>query len=238
MKQNNKSNNQKKRNDIPLNQEAIAFQIRESYKAARTNIVYSIIKRGCKKIAFTSSDKSEGKTITSTNIAIALAQQKNTRVLLIDCDLRRPQVHNVLSINAAPGITNYLNGECLKSEIIRSTNIENLRAVTYGAIPPNPSELLASPEMKEFIKSVEPDYDYIIFDTPPVGVVIDSIPIINKSDGVVLIAKHNQTTYPALKKSVDILNRNGGKILGIIVNGTDSIRNKKYGKSYSYGYYA
>ncbi len=238
MKLNNKNNNQKKRNDIPLNQEAIAFQIRESYKAARTNIVYSIIKRGCKKIAFTSSDKSEGKTITSTNIAIALAQQKNTRVLLIDCDLRRPQVHNVLSINAAPGITNYLNGECLKSEIIRSTSIENLQAVTYGAIPPNPSELLASSEMKEFIKSVEPDYDYIIFDTPPVGVVIDAIPIINKSDGVVLIAKHNQTTYPALRKSVDILKRNGGKILGIIVNGTDSIRKKKYGKSYSYGYYA
>ena len=82
-----------KRPENPIDLETIAFQIRESYKTARANIVYSIIKKGCKKIVFTSSNKGEGKTVTSVNVAIALAQQVNTRVLIIDCDLRRPQLH-------------------------------------------------------------------------------------------------------------------------------------------------
>lgn len=227
-----------RRSENPVNLETVAFQIRESYKTARTNIVYSIIKKGCKKIAFTSSNKSEGKTVTSVNIAIALAQQVDTRVLIVDCDLRRPQIHNVLSIAPSPGITNYLNGECSEEEVIRKTNVENLYAVTYGAIPPNPSELLASGDMHDFIKRVEQEFDFIIFDTPPVGVVVDSIPIIKQSDGVVIIVKHNQTTYPNLKKIVDTLNRNGGKILGIIVNSVETVKVGKSGYGTSYGYYA
>ena len=223
---------ERKRTDNLLNMEAVAFQIRESYKTARTNIAYSIIKKGCKKIAFTSANKSEGKTVTSVNIAIALAQQVNTRVLLIDCDLRRPQIHNVLSIEFAPGLTNYLNGECSKEDIVRGTKINNLYAITYGAVPPNPSELLSSGSMLEFIKELENEYDYIIFDTPPVGVVIDSLPLVKQSDGVVLVIKHNSTTYPDLKKVINTLNRNGGKILGIIVNNVDSSRTHKYGKGY------
>ena len=160
----------RKRSDNLINMDAVAFQIRESYKAARTNIVYSIIKKGCKKISFTSANKGEGKTVTSVNVAIALAQQVNTRVLIIDCDLRRPQIHNALSLEPSPGLTNYLNGECEKEEMIRTTKISNLFAVTYGAVPPNPSELLSSSGMQEFVKTVEKDYDYIILDTPPVGV--------------------------------------------------------------------
>lgn len=239
-KNNNNNNNSygtdRKRADNLLNMEAIAFQIRESYKTARTNIVYSIIKKGCKKISFTSANKGEGKTVTSVNIAIALAQQVNTRVLIIDCDLRRPQTHNVLSIAFAPGLTNYLNGECSKDEVIRSTKINNLSAITYGAIPPNPSELLSSESMREFIKELEKDFDYIIFDTPPVGVVIDSLPLVKQSDGVVLVIKHNSTTYPDLKKIIETINRNNGKILGIIVNNVESVKSHKYGKGYGYGY--
>lgn len=236
----------RKRSDNLINMDAVAFQIRESYKAARTNIVYSIIKKGCKKISFTSANKGEGKTVTSVNVAIALAQQVNTRVLIIDCDLRRPQIHNALSLEPSPGLTNYLNGECEKEEMIRTTKISNLFAVTYGAVPPNPSELLSSSGMQEFVKTVEKDYDYIIFDTPPVGVVVDSLPLVKQSDGVVLVVKHNSTTYPALKKVIDVLNRNGGKILGIIVNNVESAKTKKFGKGgkgygyeygYGYGYY-
>ena len=149
----NNNGTERKRTDNLLNMEAIAFQIRESYKTARTNIAYSIIKKGCKKISFTSANKSEGKTVTSVNIAIALSQQVNTRVLIIDCDLRRPQIHNVLSIGFAPGLTNYLNGECTKEEVIRNTKISNLSAITYGAIPPNPSELLSSLKRNSIISS-------------------------------------------------------------------------------------
>ena len=232
----NNNGSERKRNDNLINMEAIAFQIRESYKTARTNIAYSIIKKGCKKICFTSANKSEGKTVTSVNIAIALAQQVNTRVLIIDCDLRRPQIHNVLSIEFAPGLTNFLNGECSKEDILRSTKINNLYAITYGAVPPNPSELLSSASMIEFVKELEKEFDYIIFDTPPVGVVIDSLPLVKQSDGVVLVIKHNSTTYPDLKKVIETINRNSGKILGVIVNNVDSVRSHKYGKGYGYGY--
>ena len=128
--------------------------------------------------------------------------------------------------------------------MIRKTNISNLYAVTYGAVPPNPSELLSSSDMLHFVESLEKDYDYIIFDTPPVGVVVDSLPLVKQSDGVVLVVKHNSTTYPALKKVINTLERNGGKIIGIIVNNVESVKTNKFGKGgkgygyeYGYGYY-
>lgn len=225
-----------------VNTDAINFLIRESYKTARTNIDYSIIKKGCKKVIFTSSAKGEGKTLTAVNIASALAQQVDTKVLLVETDLRRPHVHLALGLTPSPGLTNYLNMECETQDIIKSTHIENLSVVCYGAIPPNPSELLSSDNMRDFIKKMEREYDYIIFDAPPVSVVIDAVPIIKQSDGVVLVAKNNATTYPQLNKTIDIVKRSGGKPLGVIINRVkpeDSRKGKRgygYGYGYTYGY--
>ena len=226
----------KKKIDRSIDVEALGFQVRESYKTARTNIDYSILKKGCKKIVFTSSSKSEGKTVTAINVASALAQQVDIKVLVIDADLRRPHVHSALNIVPTPGLTNYLNDECTFEDIVKSTKLENLKAVCYGAVPPNPSELLSSEAMMNFIKQVEEIYDYIIFDTPPIGVVVDAIPIIQKSDGVVVVVKDNATTYPELQKTLDLLKRSGGKTLGVIVNKVKPTEPKKYSK-YSYGYY-
>lgn len=223
-------------NEQSANTDVVNFQVRESYKTARTNIVYSIIKKGCKKISFTSANKGEGKTVTAMNIASALAQQVNTKVLIVECDLRRPHVHTALKIDPAPGLTNYLNSECTVEDVVQKTKIPNMFAISYGALPPNPSELLASELMKEFIKSIENDYDYIIFDNPPVGVVIDAIPIIKMSDGVVVVIRDNSTTYPELNKTVDILRRSNSKILGVIVNRIKMENIKKYKSGYSYGY--
>lgn len=216
---------------------ALSFQIKESYKKARTNITYSVVKKGCKEIAFTSSRKGEGKTLTATNVAIALAQQVDTKVLIVECDLRRPRVHSALGITPAPGITNYLNFECSDSDIVRKTKLENLDAICYGAIPPNPSELLASNTMMELIDKMAAIYDYIIFDTPPIGVVIDAMPIIKHADGVVVVVRNNTSTFPEYNKTIDSLKRSGTKILGVIFNEVDSISTKKYGKGYNYGYY-
>ena len=225
-----------KKIDRSINTDALGFQVRESYKTARTNIDYSVIKKGCKKIAFTSSVKGEGKTVTAMNVASALAQQVDTKVLVIECDLRRPRVHSALKIAPAPGITNYLNNECKVSDIIQNTKLDNMKAISYGAIPPNPSELLASDDMKNLIKDIEKDYDYIIFDTPPVGVVIDAVPIINKADGVVIVVKNKSTTYPQLNKTVETLERSGGKILGVIINKVNPTEERKYKKGYYGGY--
>lgn len=227
------SNKMQKPDEVQL----INFQVRESYKTARTNIVYSILKQGCKKITFTSAMKGEGKTVTSTNIAHALAQQVNTKVLIIDCDLRAPKVHSVFHLNPTPGLTNYLNDECSAEDIINTTSNKNLDVICYGAIPPNPSELLSSEYMQSFIAELEEKYDYIIFDTPPVGIVSDSIPLIKNSDGVVLVVKDSFTTYPELSKTIEIIKRTESKILGVIINKV-KLSSVIKGKDYkNYGYY-
>lgn len=212
---------------------ALQFQITESYKKARTNLVYSIIKKGCKKIVFTSPYKGEGKTTTTVNVAIALSQQVDTKVIIIDCDLRRPSAHAVLNVNPKIGLANYLNDECTLDEVINSTENPNLDFISYGAIPPNPSELLSSKSMEELIGKLEEMYDYIIFDTPPVNMVVDVVPLVNLCDGVVLVVKHNSTTYPELNKAIDTLKRNNSKILGIIVNQIPSVNTAKAGYSFS-----
>ena len=211
--------------DRSIDTDVLGFQVRESYKAARTNIAYSILKKGCKKVAFTSSTKSEGKTVTSINVASALAQQVDTKVLVVECDLRRPRVNTALKIEPTPGLTNYLNDECSLEDIIKDTKIDNLKAIAYGAIPPNPSELLASEAMADLIKTAEKEYDYIIFDTPPVGIVIDAVPILKAADGVVIVARNNSTTYPELAKRTD------AKIIGVILNRVKPQETRK-GKGY------
>lgn len=223
--------------DRSIDTEALGFQVRESYKTARTNIAYSIFKKGCKKVAFTSSTKGEGKTVTSINVASALAQQVGTKVIVVECDLRRPRVNTALKITPTPGLTNYLNEECSLEDIVKDTKIENLKAITYGAIPPNPSELLASESMFDLIKTLEKNYDYIIFDTPPIGVVIDALPIMKASDGVVIVARNNSTTYPELSRTVEVIKRTNAKILGVILNRVKPHETRK-GKSYYSRYYS
>lgn len=208
---------------------ALNFQTTEAYKKARTNIVYSIVKKGCKKIIFTSSFKSEGKTTTAINVALALSQQVDTKVLVIDCDLRCPTVHTVMGLNSKKGLVNYLNDECKLEEVITKSENENLDFITFGAIPPNPSELLASGNMADMIRELEKGYDYIIFDTPPVNMVVDIVPLIEFSDGVVFVVKNNDTTYPEFNRAIDLLKRNNGKILGIIINGIPTTETKKGG---------
>lgn len=199
----------------------LRFQVTEAYKKARTNLVYSIIKKGSKKIIFTSPEKGEGKTTTAINVAIALSQQKNTKVVVIDCDLRRPATHTFFGFSGEEkGLANFLNEECTLEEAVSRTNNENLDLITFGAIPPNPSELLSSDSMAEMVEQLEKEYDYIIFDTPPVNMVVDVIPLLRLSDGTVLVVKHNSSTYPELQLAVDTLKRNQAKIAGIIVNGT------------------
>lgn len=225
-------NNRKSQNDSTFVDSNNIFA-RESYKKARTNIDHLIDKKGCKIITITSPFSNEGKTLTATNIAIAFAQQFDTKVLIIDCDLRLPSLHTKLNITTAPGVTNYLNEECKIEDIIKSTAVSNLKAICYGDIPENPSELLSSNRMSELIKALESDFDYIIFDTPPVNFFVDALSMIKKSDGVVLVAKERSTTYPQLDKAIDEINKVNGKILGVIVN---KVKVKETERNYYYKY--
>lgn len=215
----------------------LKFRVEEAYKSIRTNIMLSVMKKGCKIIVISSSMANEGKTTTTTNLAISIAQA-DQRVLLIDGDLRKPKIHHYFSIPNAPGLTNYLGASVNSRQaqsidlfsIIHPTEYKNLAVITSGSIPPNPGEILGSEPMAEFLKKVSEHFDYIIIDTPPINVVSDALPVIRESDGVVMVVRANSSTHPELQKALDSLKFIDAKILGFVVNYATEKRSK-------YGYY-
>lgn len=234
---------------------ALKFKVEEAYKSIRTNIMFSVMKKGCKTIVVSSSVPNEGKTTTTINLAITFAQA-DQRVLLIDGDLRKPKIHHYFSIPNSPGLTNYLGSTVSGRRVdkvdlysvIHKTEYDNLSVLCSGSIPPNPAELLGSEPMAEFLKEISNDFDYIIIDTPPINVVTDALPLIRESDGVVLIVRSNQSTHPELQKAISALEFIDAKILGFVVNFVETGAGKygygkygryrygKYSGKYSYGY--
>lgn len=195
------------------------FKVSEAYKAARMNLFFSLVKDGCRKIIFTSSLSGEGKSTTAVNMAITLAQQVSTKVLLIDCDLRKPKVNRFFNIPSSPGLTNFLGGMQGVESVVRETESPNLNVVTSGVIVPNPSELLSSSGMEAFVRQMEAKYDYILFDTPPVNVVVDALSLTGIADGVVIVVKEGSSMKPEFRRTVAMLEHASAKILGVILNG-------------------
>lgn len=218
---------------------SLKFRVEEAYKSARTNIMFSVIKKGCKTIVVSSSAPNEGKTTTTINLAITFAEA-NQRVLLIDGDLRKPKIHHYFSVPNSPGLTNYLGSKVSSNNnekvdlfsVIHPTEFENLSILCSGSIPPNPAEILGSEPMEEFLKEISNNFDYIIIDTPPINVVSDALPVIRESDGVVLVVRSNQSTHPEIQRTISSLEFIDAKILGFIVNFVDTGKSK-----YSYGKY-
>lgn len=232
----------------------LKFRIEEAYKSIRANIMFSVVKKGCKIIVVSSSLPNEGKTTTTVNLAASISQA-DQRVLLIDGDLRKPKIHQYFSVSSAPGLTDYLSDVASARHkmdifgIIHPTKYDNLSVITSGTIPPNPAELLGSDFMRDFLNGISKDFDYIIIDTPPLNVVSDALPLIRESDGIVLVVRDNQTTHPELQKALSSLEFIDAKILGFVVNFVESKAGKGNGASYdsynyggfgprrSYGYY-
>ena len=220
---------------------SLKFKVEESYKSIRANITFSLMKKGCKKIVFTSSVAGEGKTTTTINLAISFAQA-GQKVLLIDGDLRKPKIHQYFSISNTPGLTDYLGSTVSASNqdrvdlfsIVHLTEYENLSVICSGSIPPNPAEILGSEPMANFLDDVSNDFDYIIIDTPPINIVSDALPIIRESDGVVLVVRYNQSTHPEVEKAIAALEFIDAKILGFVVNFVET----KSGGKYNYGKYS
>lgn len=219
------------------------FVISEAYKAARTNLMFmasSAGQEGGVQFAFTSAQPGEGKTTTCLNMAIAFAQT-GSKILIIDGDLRKPQIHRYFNFPAAPGLSDRLGG-FTKDSCIRQTQYENLSVLTVGTIPPNPAELLASRMMSDLLAELSAEFDYVFIDTPPINVVTDVAVIANKLKGVVLVARQGYTTTVALKAAVLGLEQVGANILGFVLNDVQSDRYfYKYRYSgkykYKYGYY-
>lgn len=230
-----KEENKKYENNSILKEDT-AFNIREAYKAARTNIMFSIPGEGCKRIVISSSYPGEGKTTTTTNLAITFAQT-GARVVIIDCDMRKPRIRTVLGLEGALGLSNVLGGFCELGEAISVTSHENLHAISSGQIPPNPAELLASRKMAEVLDQLSENYDYIFLDTPPVNIVTDATVLTPVTDGVVMVTKQNQTTHKDLQDALGKLELAHAKVLGLVLGGIKQPKGIGYGKYSKYGRY-
>lgn len=208
--------------------------ISEAYRVLRTNIQYSSIDKPLKTIVVTSTGPMEGKTTTVANLAVCFAQM-GSKVLLIDADLRKPRIHKVFWLSSETGLTNFLalHGDYKKH--IRSSNIPNLDILTSGAMPPNPSELLNSNAMKQFIKNVQDDYDIVLLDAPPVGSVTDASIISTYVDGTILVVSSGKVKYDALKHAKELLEKVNANIIGVVLNNIDKKSNGNY---YYYSYYS
>lgn len=196
-------------------------QMAEAYRALRTSLLLTSWGAPPKVILVTSALPQEGKTTTSINTAIVLAQ-KGTRVLLIDADLRRPSIHKTLGMGPRTGLSNVLTGNAnLQQAIVRSAILPSLFILTAGTPPPNPAELLASSVMKDVLAELKDEYDHIIIDTPPTLSVTDAVVMSTRADAVVLVIRSGQTTKQALRRSREILMQVNARIAGVLMNAVD-----------------
>lgn len=199
------------------------FDVKESYKDLRTNIIFSLSKKGCKKILLTSSIASEGKSTTCLNTAIAFAEM-GAKILVIDCDMRKPNVANIMNQNNDIGLSNILVNEVDADKAIKHTDFKTLDLITAGNIPPNPTELLSSENMQALVDALSTRYDYILFDTPPVNLVSDAVIISKIVDGVVVVSKQNFTEKKFITDTINKLRFADAKIIGIVFNGVESAK--------------
>lgn len=190
----------------------------EAYRTLRTNIQFSSIDKEIKTIAITSSTPSEGKSTIASNLAYIMGQG-DKKVLLIDCDMRKPSLHKVFKIGNYNGLTNVLMGDKPLEDIVYKNNsLTNLSILTSGPIPPNPAELLGSKRMRKFLKEVNHEYDIIILDTPPVGLVTDSAVLSTMVDGVILVAAVGHADIGIVKGAKQLLDKVDANIIGVILN--------------------
>jgi capsular exopolysaccharide synthesis family protein len=173
----------------------------------------------------------EGKTATAANMARILSQN-NRKVLIIDCDMRRPRIHSLFAVSNSYGLSNYLTGITEKN-LVKHLEEENISIITSGSIPPNPAELLNSSRLKLLIDDMLKIFDFIILDSPPVQSVTDSLTLSQLVDGTLLVTRAGKTTYDMMESGLKKMHEVHTHILGVIINGLHKSQND----SGYYGYY-
>lgn len=208
--------------------------LEEYYNTIRTNIQFS--GRNLKVITLTSAQPGEGKSTTSTNLAISFAKA-GFRTLLIDADTRNSVMSGTFKSNERyQGLTSFLSGNAELSDVICDTSIDNLMILPAGQVPPNPTSLIQNDNFKSMIETVRGLYDYVIIDTPPLGLVIDAAILAHHSDASLLVVKAGADKRRTITKLKEQLEQSGSVFLGVILNKYD-IHLDKYGSYGSYGGY-
>lgn len=216
------------------------FQFVEAYKSLRTNLEFLSASSGCKVILITSSAPEEGKSNVAINLATTMAAG-GKKVVLVDGDLRKGSLSRYLHLNRnRPGISNVVANQCtLADALVRFKNVQ-FTLLPVGPLPPNPSEMLATPAVEALFKGLREYYDYVIVDTPPVSVVTDAAVMCRFADGAILVVRPGVTTTQGAQLSKKNLEAVHAHILGVVLNGYDAKRaghKDGYYYSYSYDYY-
>jgi len=192
--------------------------ISESYRAIRTSVLFSITEEHpFKSIVLTSPGPQEGKSMTMCNLGIALAQNRN-RVLLVDADMRKPRLHSTFKMRNKIGLSNFLSGQSEFKEIVQKTFIDNIFLACSGLMPPDPSELISSRKMNEFVDIAKESFDFILFDTPPMTVVTDAAILSKAVDGAIIVLESGRTSRRTLPRMEHTLKEAKARVIGVILN--------------------
>lgn len=204
--------------------------VSEAYRTLRTNIQYSSFDKTIKTIVITSAEAAEGKSTVSGNLALSFAQNEK-RVIIVDCDLRKPSVHKNFKLSNLSGLSEVLIGKENLDNVIQSRN-ENLDILTSGKIPPNPSEMLSSTAMTNLIQKLGEKYDIVILDSAPLQAVTDAQILSTKADGTILVVRAQRTSRESVIDAKNLLTKVGANILGTVLHAVENTRGKYY---YYYG---
>lgn len=218
----------------------ISFAAAEAYKLLRTKLLFSFAdEQNCRVIGVSSALTGEGKSLSAVNLAYSMSQL-GMRVLLIDCDMRRPSLAEKLPIQKTPGLSDYLSGQSPAETLIQLCGMEEdqaaFHAIAPGRTPPNPMELLSSQRMEKMVAALRKNYDYIILDLPPVGEVGDALAASKLTDGMLLVVRQNLCDRVALNTTIRQLEFVDAKILGVVFNCTTE-DGSAYGNKYQRRYY-
>lgn len=206
--------------------------IAEQYRTLRTNLEFAQVGRDVRSIALTSSMPMEGKSTTSANLAYTLGQT-GRNVLIVDADLRKPTLHRTFKLNNEQGLTTLLANPDLKfNQVVQKSNELGLYFLPSGPIPPNPAELIGSPQMSVLMSELRNNFDMVIYDTPPVLSVTDAQILATRVDGVIMVARQNFARKDNVREAKEALENVKANILGFVVN------NVPFEEGKGYGYYA
>jgi capsular exopolysaccharide synthesis family protein len=205
----------------------------EAYRSLRTSIQFLGLDRPVQALVVTSPNAAEGKTTTLTNLAVVLARA-GQEVIVVCSDLRRPRLHEFFGVSNAVGFTSVLLGEApLSVAVQRAPDLERVRVLASGPIPPNPSELLSSDRAAELLDALRRQADIVLIDAPPVLPVTDAAVLSTRVDGTLLVSTANVTTRKHLSRAIELLRHVDARMIGIVLNGVT----EESGYGYAYKYY-
>ena len=219
----------------------VSFVATEAYKRLRTKLQFSFADdNGCRVIGLSSALSGEGKSLTAVNLAYTLAQL-NKRVIVLDCDMRRPTLAEKMGLNKKPGLSEYLTGQHEFKDVVQRYGKEGeevaFHVISAGENPPNPVEMLSSLRMERILNSLRDVYDYVLLDLPPVSEVTDAMAVAPKADGMLLVVRQNYCDRVLLSDTVQQFSFINAKILGVVFNCTSEHAGKYYGNGYYKRYY-